>query len=157
MRCERWIPGRAAFDGDMTTVHLDRPSGDGQPEPGAATVPRSGFVEAEKPIEDPLAVLSGDAQPFVGDGRGVPRCHPRTRECGSVEARGLYLIALSTTFVIASRSTRRSAVTDNAFRQHRPYALIPLLCENPERRHDVTHELPQIDRARASRTVPASP
>src|SRR5437868_2417431 len=75
MRCERRRRDRqldakdrtsvgAAFGGDAPAVDFDRPLGNGQPEPGATAVPRSGLVEAEEPIEDPLAIFWSDPRPF---------------------------------------------------------------------------------------------
>src|SRR5207245_9596089 len=65
--------GRTAFDGDLTTVHLDRPSGDGQPETGAAVIAGPGFVEAKEAIEDSFAVFRMDSRPFVGNGQNRVR------------------------------------------------------------------------------------
>ena len=59
---------RSAVDVDAAAVHLDRPFCDRQPETGAATVPRPGFIEAKETIEDLLAVFDGDPRSFVGNG-----------------------------------------------------------------------------------------
>jgi hypothetical protein len=52
--------GRAALYGDVATVHVDSPLGDGEPEAGAATLPGPSFVNPEEAIEDPVAVLDGN-------------------------------------------------------------------------------------------------
>src|SRR5438046_372505 len=53
---------------DVTSVHFDRPLGDGQSKTSAASVSRSAFIEAKEAIEDPLAVFGGDPRSFVGNG-----------------------------------------------------------------------------------------
>src|SRR5579871_873545 len=57
----------AAVNRDAAVVDLDRPFGDGQPEPGAAALPRATFVDAEEPIENAIAVFARHAGPFVAD------------------------------------------------------------------------------------------
>ena len=65
----------------------DDGSGDGEPEPGAARLPRAGGVQAHEGLEDPLGVGGGDADAGVLDRedgltvgrpeREIAPCRPR--------------------------------------------------------------------------------
>src|SRR5512145_1259296 len=61
-------PADRRLDPDPATVELDDPSGNGEPEPRPALLPRAGAVRLLELLEDPLPVRLGDPRPRVGDG-----------------------------------------------------------------------------------------
>src|SRR4051795_9353521 len=62
---EKRPTGRSALDRDPAAVDLDGPPRDRQTEPAAAALTRTSVIDAEEPVEDPLAVLGRDAAAFV--------------------------------------------------------------------------------------------
>ena len=130
-----------------STAHLaiDRP----RPVPPLSRA--AALVDAKESIEDPLAMLGRDTGSFVDDLEESPdhesashaNQHARVR-------RPLYLMALSSTLVIASRSTSRSAVAGTGSGDFNLEPLMPLLRENASEAATSRARLAEIDRFRGT-------
>ena len=58
---------RSVLDLDLSAIHLDRPFGDSKPEAGSAAFSRSRLIDTKEAVENPLAVLGGDARTLIDD------------------------------------------------------------------------------------------
>src|SRR5262245_6334218 len=58
---------RATVDRDVASIGFDGPPGNGEPEPGATAIPRSGLVQSKEPIEDSLTVVHRNPRSFIRD------------------------------------------------------------------------------------------
>src|SRR5262249_56238819 len=64
---ERAAPADVALDPDAAAHQLDQPGGDGQPEAGAAILPRRGAVRLGERGEDRLPLVRRDADAGVAN------------------------------------------------------------------------------------------
>src|SRR6185295_4778827 len=56
-----------AFRPDPSSVRFDDAFADGEAEPGAALLPRRGFLDLEELAEDALEILGGDPLALIAD------------------------------------------------------------------------------------------
>src|SRR5262245_13599802 len=56
---------RATVDRDVASIGFDGPPGNGEPEPGATAIPRSGIAQSKEPIEHSFKVVPGNPRSFI--------------------------------------------------------------------------------------------
>ena len=100
---------RSLFDGDSSAVHLDRPLGDGQAQPGAPAIARSCLVHPEEAIEDARAMLGRDAWSFAAIA-STARSPARATWIAPSSSRG-WICSRSTSRASGPRRTRTTAIS----------------------------------------------